>query len=451
MITILFFALLALFALIYFFIGKKVASSMNNEEDYFLSKKSLGIFSLSLTLLATQLGGGALLGASDAAYEQGWIVIFYPLGMCLGLVALALGFGSRLKNLGLKTVAEIFYKVYGSKPLQKSVSVLSILTLFFILVAQGIAARKFFLSIGFDGTYIFLGFWAIVMSYTVVGGLRGVVNTDIVKTIFIIATFILVFSMHKVEPSIGLTNINIYKFSKNVPWIAWLAMPLLFMVIEQDMGQRCFAAKNSKVVKKAGIIAAIFLMLASCFAIYFGVLAKRLGLVISPEKGVLMSSILATTGPYVATIFACSVLMVIISTADSLLCSIASNVALDFSFLDKKSPRSRLVISQIITLSVGILAMVTSYLFTNVLALLIFSYEISVNILFVPISMAIFSKNVSKNAAITSMAIGFVAFLSFKVWTPPIPKEILTLLLSYTGFFMVEKLSKRAAKKLEVE
>lgn len=438
MVSIIFFILLLAFAFLYIIMGKYVSSKTDTAEDYFLSKKGLGVFSLALTILATQLGGGALLGAADEAYLKGWVVIFYPLGMCLGLVALSLGFGSKLKKLGLKTIAEIFQKVYGSKKLRQIVSILSVITLFFILVAQGIAARKFFISIGFDSSYIFLGFWGVVILYTVIGGFKGVVNTDIVQTIFIIGTLSVVFFVSKnpIAPS----SVDIQSFSKNVPWIGWFLMPLLFMVIEQDMGQRCFAAKNSKIVSKAGVIAAIFLMISSSFAIYFGVLAKRMGLEISSSKGVLMTAISAVTSPVMATVFAVAVLMVIVSTADSLLCSISSNIAFDFTFLKNKSVKNRLLISQCITFIVGVFAMGCSYFFNNVLFVLIQSYEFSVSILFVPITMAIFSKKISKEAAITSMIFGGVCFIGFRLWQPPVFKEILTLLVSYLSFIIAQKI-----------
>ncbi|KPK32880.1 MAG: hypothetical protein AMS24_02815 [Chlamydiae bacterium SM23_39] len=443
MISALFFILLLAFIILYIIIGKAAAVKTETVEDYFLSKKGLGIFSLTLTLLATQLGGGALLGSADEAYLKGWVVIFYPLGMSLGLIVLSLGFGARLKNLGLKTIAELFQKVYGSYRLRQIVSILSIATLFFILVVQGIAARKFFASIGFDFNYVFLSFWFVVILYTTIGGFKGVVNTDIVQTIFIVGTLILVFFVSKSFLIIPQETVNVRSFYKNVPWIGWLLMPLLFMIIGQDMGQRCFSAKNSKIISKAGIIAAVILMISCSFAIYFGVLAKKLGLDISANKGVLMTTISAVTNPVITTIFACTILMVIISTADSLLCSIASNLSFDLIFLKNKTAKNQLIISQIITFTVGISAMLCSYFFNNILFVLIQSYEFFVSILFIPCTMAIFYKKLSIKPAVSSMIVGTICFIGFKLWIPPISKEILTLSFSYFSFFVIQKMVSR--------
>jgi SSS family solute:Na+ symporter len=450
MISTLFFTLLAFFAIVYIVIGKKVSSKIKTQEDYFFSKRTLGFFSLSLTLLATQLGGGALLGACDEAYLKGWSVLFYPLGMSLGLIVLSLGFGENLRKLKLNTIAEIFKKIYESKNLQKIVSSLSIITLFFILVAQAIAARKFFCAIGFDMNFVFLGFFAVVILYTVIGGLKGVVNSDIVQTIFMCSVFFLVFFIAQKSFPVSISPTD-FKFSEKIPWMGWFLMPLLFMVIEQDMGQRYFSAKNKKIVKTSGIIAAIFLMICSSFAVYFGVLARKLGLDISSKSGVLMSVVSYTTTPVVSTVFACAVLMAIISTADSLLCAISSNIAFDFSFFKNMNMKKKLITSKTITCFVGISAVLCSYFFNNVLFLLIQSYEFSVSILFTPIAMAILLKKVSKKAAIASMVIGAICFFGFKIWEPPLPKEVLTLFCSLIGFLIVNGICYKTEKEKELE
>src|SRR3990172_3905524 len=142
MIPLLFFSLLGGLGLVYIFVGKRAAKKMETSDSYFLGGRALGFFSLALTFYATQFGGGSLMGAAEEAYSRGWIVLLYPAGACLGFLILALGFGAKLRSLGLSTVAELFERVYGSQALRKAASLISITTMFFILVGQGVAARK---------------------------------------------------------------------------------------------------------------------------------------------------------------------------------------------------------------------------------------------------------------------------------------------------------------------
>ena len=452
MIPLLFFGLLGAFGVTYYFVGKRASKKMEDNEGYFLGGRSLGFFSLALTLLATQLGGGSLLGAAEAAYSKGWIVLFYPAGMCFGFLALALGFGAKLRKLGLSTVAELFEKSYRSPALRKVASLISIATMFFILVGQGVAARKFFGALGFDTPYIYLGFWGLIILYTVIGGLKAVVNTDVIKAIFIV----LVLGGVTIAAQFGLSHVTLsaQQFtnagSGSVPWVAWLLMPMLFMVFEQDMAQRCFAAKSGKSVTIAGIMAAGLLFFSSLFAIYFGITANQMGLVQFAGKGVLFEAIGLLTSPLVATFFAVAFVMVVLSTADSLLCSVASNLALDFPYSKKMKPKQKVYLSQVITFIVGVAAVCSSYLFEQVLPLLIQGYEFSVVTLFFPVTMALFLKRPRIAAAITSMSMGALGFFLFRIWEIPFPKEVVSLMMSFVGFLSVQiYLSRREPALIE--
>lgn len=280
--------------------------------------------------------------------------------------------------------------------------------------------------------------------YTVIGGLKAVVNTDIVQMIFVIVTFIAVFiavqiGLKGIDPAQNLLS-ETAQSSKSVPWFAWLLMPLLFMFIEQDMGQRCFAARTPKTVTVAGIISAIALMVFSLFAIYLGILAKNMGLNIPESKGVLMTAVSSFSNPVVSTIFAGAFLMVILSTADSVLCSIASNLAFDFSFFKKNN---KVFMAQTITFFVGFSAMLCSYLFKNIVPLFIQAYELSVSVLFISIVMAVLSKRPSIKAAICSMVLGTVSFIGFRIFTIDFPREVITIGLSCVGFWAVQLLENR--------
>ena len=450
MIPLLFFGLLGAFGLTYYFIGKSASKKMNDNEGYFLGGRSLGFFSLTLTLLATQLGGGTMQGASEEAFSKGWVVLFYPAGMCFGFLALALGFGAKLRKLGLSTVAELFEKVYRSPSFRKLASLISILTMFAVLVGQGVAARKFFGSLGFDSPLIYIGFWLLILVYTVIGGLKAVVNTDVVKAIFImivlaVVTFAAQFGLSQatlIAPQFVATS------SGSIPWVSWFLMPMLFMVFEQDMAQRCFAAKSGKAVTVAGILAALLLFGSSIFSVYFGMKAAQMGIDPNAGKSVLFEAIIQLTSPVVATFFSVAFVMIILSTADSLLCSVSSNLALDFPIgkglsdrfpLSKKTRgKQQVVLSQALTLVVGLAAMSCSFCFDRVLPLLLQGYEFSVVTLFFPVVMALFLKRPRIAAAITSMSMGALGFFLFRIWEIPFPKEVVSLAMSFVGFWSVQ-------------
>lgn len=429
----LFFSLLAFLGIASLWLGKKAASQSKNNEDYFLMGRQLGLFSLVMTLLATQIGAGALMGAAQESYTQGWSVIFYPLGMVLGLLVLGLGYGAKIRRLNLTTVAEVFEKIYQAPRLRQLASLLSIVSLFLILVGQAIAARTFFASLGFDNKLLFTGFWLILVLYTVMGGLKAVVNTDILQASFILIVLTLAVIASQIPPTLSSSVSLPIPPLKTAPWAKWLFMPLFFMLIEQDMGQRCFAAKNARTVSLASLSAGLILLLVSLAPIYFGTQAAQNGIVIPEGTSVLIGSVKALTNPTVCTFVICAVLMAIVSTADSLLCSVSSNIASDFPKI-----QGSVRISQAITVLVGASALSLSFLFDNVVTILMFAYELAVSLLFVPITFGVWMKKPKKISAIASIAAGLLGFLTLRNLSLPVPPELLTLMASAIVFIVSE-------------
>lgn len=415
------------------YIGRQSSKNISTQDDYFLAGKSVSFLPLMMTFVATQVGGGLILGSAEEAYKYGWAVLLYPLGACLGLMLLALGLGKRMASFQVSTVAQLFEVVYSSKTLKKFASCLSIISLFMIFVAQLIASKKFMVSVGVSSELLFISFWAMVIVYTAAGGMRAVVATDIIQASFFIGCFVVcclaVFFLNdlSVWPA-GQSEafeLNEEKF------LGWLLMPLLFMVIEQDMGQRCFSADAPKTVTKATATAAVITMLVCLIPVFLGVTGKNMGIEVVPGSSILMTMVTALTNPYVSALVGCAILTAIISTADSLINAISSNISQDFdlSFIDLR-------MSQKLTALISILGILASYFFTNVVDLLILSYELSVCCLFVPILMALFQPKGIRLSAVLAVTAGAVSYTLLKIFPAPLPKELICISLSFAGFYL---------------
>ena len=453
------FVMVGVLSCLYIWIGQRASNNLQTNEDYFLMGRKLTFFPLCFTLLATQLGGGTLLGAAEEAYTRGWIILLYPLGASLGLIVLGMGFGAKLRKLNISTIAEVFEKIYGSWLLRRMASILSIVSFYFILVGQGIAARNFFLSMEISEIYFIL-FWVVLVSYTVMGGFKAVVDTDVLQAVLILVVLLIAwcfidlsvlletFSVSSIfGSSAGVSEVsgvgevaeNVASF--DVPWVSWLLLPFLFMLIEQDMGQRCFAAKTPKVIGPAAISSGIILFAGSFIAVAFGVLAKELKLEPAEGSSVLINAVKILTNPQVTTLFMGAILMAISSTADSLLCAISTNLSFDFFSSKKISEKKRINLSRFLTLITGISALGVGYLFNNVVSVLMLSYELSICVLFVPVVGAVLLDKPSILGAYCSMICGAIGFILFRVAFVDflLPKEVLTLILSFLGFVLGSK------------
>jgi solute:Na+ symporter, SSS family len=427
--------ILLLFTLqcLYWYVARRSSKQMQGKEDYFLAGKNVAFFPLMMTFLATQVGGGVVLGSAEEAYQFGWSVLFYPLGVAVGLIVLGAGIGRKLANFTVSTVAHIFEIAYGSAKLRKIASILSILSLFMILVAQVIASSKFLVSLGMDNTWLFLLFWAIVIIYTAQGGLKAVISTDMVQAAVFSIVFLGVFAwIFFSGPSISTVATTQFT-TVSTKLTGWLLMPLLFMLIEQDMGQRCFAGASGKIVSKAALWAGIATMVVCTVPVFIGTMANLSGLQVPKGASVLMTAIAQMTNPWISALVGCAVLAAIISTATSLINAISSNLLSDFSFsFLKRVQPMRLVKGMTCAISIG--ALFFAFFFDNIVDILIQSYELSVSCLFVSIFIALFKKRGNAVSAWLSILAGATGFCLFRLYPIGMPREIVSILLSLTGY-----------------
>lgn len=438
-----FIAVLFALQLICVIVGNKASKKLDTQDDYFLAGRGIRFFPLMMTLVATQIGGGLVLGSAEEAYRYGWYVILYPLGACLGLMLLAAGIGKRMSQFKVSTVAQLFEVVYKSARLKKVASLLSIVSLFMILVAQVIASKKFMGSLGVDQMWIFIAFWGLVILYTVSGGLKAVVATDIIQAAFFIGVFFLCFAYSFFADPRGAMDVLSTGSGGNFEFdqaklTGWLLMPLFFMVIEQDMGQRCFAAKSGKTVSWASGVAALITISVCLIPVFYGILAKNMGIEVAPGSSVLMTVVQASTSPVITALIGCAILAAIISTADSLINAISSNVTQDFdiSFMKRETNvRS----SQWITCTISVAALLLSFAFNNVVDMLILSYELSVSCLFVPVFAALFIRQGNVYSATYAIVLGAIGFVWFRFMPLDfVPKELASLACSLVGYAIGE-------------
>lgn len=436
----------------YCFIGLRVSKKVNSKEDYFLAGKNVRLFPLMMTFLATQVGGGIILGAADEAYQFGWPVVFYPLGAALGLILLGVGMGRKLAEFQVSTVAQIFEVVYRSVMLRKMASVLSVISLFMILVAQIIASHKFLVSLGFNNIPLFILFWTMVIIYTTQGGLRAVISTDIVQASFFSIVFLLCFGfVLYFDPSVSALQTSQWRevLPISSKLCGWLLMPLFFMVIEQDMGQRCFAGNSPQVVSKASFLAGMGTLLICIIPVFFGCLAKAIDLEVPQGNSVLMLTIAKITNPWITALIGCAILAAIISTATSLINAISSNISSDFQ-LSLFQKIHAVGIARLITCIISIAAIFFAFYFDNIVDLLMQSYELSVSCLFIPLLIALFKKQGSFLSALMAILFGFTGFFLFRIHPIGFPREIASILLSLSGFSCGEMITYYHKRKIKL-
>jgi len=443
--TTLLLTLLSSLSVIYFIVGLITSRKVTTVDSYFLANRQVSVLPLTFTLVATQLGSGLLLGTAARAYSIGLWGILYTFGISLGFLILGFGFAAQLRSLNISTTSEIFETRYKSNKLKLFASLVSIISLWGILVAQIIASNQLFISCGISDPRWLLCFWALLIGYTMIGGLGSVIIIDTIQVIFILVIFSAVFYYALPKGSISsftipnLMRMQSYYFGKKYVLSSLLPVVFssaLFSLIEQDLAQKFFAAKSALTATVAAFLSSIIITLFACIPLYFGVFAKIKNVHVPAGVSPLLPLIEKVSSEFVYALIICALIAAIASTADSLLCAISSHIAQDFS---KFLPSSRkLLISKIITFITGACALLMSFhIHGDIISVLEQSYRFSISCIFVPTVIAYFTPNVRQGAALVSIICGSISFVGVQIFLPhSILQDIIPLALSLLGYIL---------------
>ena len=410
--------------IVYLLLGVWTSKKISTTEDFFLAGRDLGFAVLTLTLIATQIGSGMLLGSADMAYRTGYYGLFYSLGMSIGFLLLSFGFASKLRSFNVSTIAELFETKYNSPFLRKVVSLISAATMTGLIAGQVIGSRSLFVTLGVGNEWWLIGFWAFVIAYTMLGGLKAVVVTDIVQVIFLITvvTGIFVYAVSGegfsfFTPGAFVGRQSFFNSSEVtlMGQLSFLITPVLYSLFGQDLAQRFFSARSKAIAVSSAFAAGIIMLAFSFIPVYFGMKAQLMGMHFGVGSNVFIGVVGTLTNDLVLALIACGLVAAITSTADSLLCALSSHVAQDFG-VKFASQRSQLFFSQVVTAATGFFAMFVAYYSQDILQMLTKSYGILISGLFVSVFFCFFARTFKTSAAVLSIVAGLSSFILFEVF-----------------------------------
>lgn len=444
-----FLVILAAFAIISVIIGLQAARSVETTTDFYLAGKTLGVVPITLTLLATQIGGGFFTGIGQEAYYTGLFAGAYALGISVGFFMLGLGVAQRLKALNMNTTAQLFETHYNSITLKKIASVLSIISLWGLVVAQMVSLKTVLSGIGITNPWVGIIFWLAIIGYTSVGGFKAAVFVDIFKEAFIIIMFggIFIYGLllsPGLQANISTLFANLHLFKSTLHnWqhvLAIFLMPALYCLIEQDLAQCFFAAKNQRTATVSALLAALFLTLFAAAPLYLGMQARILNLPVAYGANPLVLMLDYLCNDVILALAITALIAAISSTAHALLCAVSGNIGQDFDFSFLAGTYSRLTIAKLITVVSGVSALMVSFIIhPDILGILTESYALSVCCLLVPSLSAYFGGSRSTKAAWASVICGLWGLIVFRYIPVGLPKELIALTLSTLGYFLLAR------------
>lgn len=446
--TIFIIYILGLFAFGIFFFRKNETG-----DDYYVGGRKMGSVHIGLSVVATDVGGGFSIGLGGLGFVIGlsgsWMLFTGLLGAWLAAVFLIPKIkGNRVFDKAY-TFPQIFEHYYSAKVALVAAIISAIgyagFTSSQMLAGAKLASGTF---VGLDLMTALYLMGAVAIIYTVLGGLKAVIYTDTVQWALLMTGLILVGipisyieigGMEAIRASVGPEMLTL----TNLSWqdlVYWAVTIIPIWFVGMTLYQRIYACHDEKTAKKAWYLAGVFewpimAFLGVTLGLFARVAAEQgmfayLGapdvMETDPETGLpmLLRTVLPVgfLGVMMAAYFSA-----ILSTADSCLMASSGNVVTDIigKITGSNPDDKRFVrISQIVTLIIGVLALMLAATMENVLDLMLDSYAFMVSGLFVPVIGALYWKKSTPAGAITAMIAGGVTTLTLRYLSIGLPYNL---------------------------
>lgn len=453
-------AIIAIYLAAIFGVGIYCNKFNNNVDDYLLAGRRLGVGLATGTLVATYFGGGYVIGVGGEAFSSGLSAYWSPIAGAVGILAVCLIL-KKMEGMRVYTVTEIMETRYNSPLLRLLTTILSLLALIGILAGQVTSAGSILASLGVGSTTTCAIIVAVFfIGFTAFGGLWAVTVTDFIQIIvaavgLIAGTVVVVVRFggwDAIVAKIAETNApsNYYHLLQGTEpsYVLWLILPMfIYTLIGQDVYQRLFAAKNTKTAYISAILACIILMVICFFPVVLGMAARALFPDLQVTSMAVPNVLRAMLPPAFAGFTLAAIIAAVVSTADSILTAATSHVVNDvyvryFYKGNSETPEGQkklLNLSKLMTVAVGMVAVVIALAIPSVLALLNSSYTLFTAGVFAPVAVGLMWKKATKAGAFAGLFSGlfFVALGWCGVSFFGIPTDIASSLLSVVVLIVV--------------
>jgi len=379
---------LALYLIGMVIIGYVYYKKTSDFADYVLGGRKLGSWTAALSAQASDMSGWLLIGLPGAAYvagiEAAWIAIGLGIGTYINWKVVALRLRSYTEVAGDSlTLSDYFENRFRDNTnILRLVSSIVIIVFFAVYTsAQFSAGAKLFETLmGIDYTVALILGGAVIILYTFLGGFMAVSFTDFIQGMLmffalIIVPFVMVAELggfgtafeglRQVDPNFlhltkttgGTGAISFIAIASNLAWgLGYFGQPHILA--------RFMAIGSTQQVKKARLIAMVWVTLSLTAAVFVGVFGRLYITDIADPEKIFMMSVDTLFFPILAGVLLAAILAASMSTADSQLLVTASSISEDIfkKYIKKDATDDDMIkIGRFAVIGIALVAMVIAF------------------------------------------------------------------------------------------
>jgi SSS family solute:Na+ symporter len=427
--------ILIVYGIILFIIGIYSFLKIKTPFDYFLAGKRTGVWQVSGSLLATILGGSAILGTIGLSQSQSWASAWYILAASLGLFGL-LPIVRKVYAQGKFTLPGLIGQYYG-EPARKVTSLIIPVAWLGIVAAQIIAGAQIlvsFFNLNYETGVFLTG--VIFIIYTYIGGQVSIMKTDLFQAFFIlfgvILTAIIIPSGHTSElPAFS----NAFPFNSHFSPFDLFILILTFsttFVVGPDIYSRVFCAKDQKTAFRSVLIVASVLIPFAFILSYVGIYAATFYTGMQ-NSSALVNLANALLPDWASGILVAALISAVLSTASTTL--LTASMILSELFRKDINNEQSFRQTKLFIIVIGVLSMIISLKITSIVSALLLALSFYSGAFIIPMAAALFNLPYHKRFSIAAMISGGTLALTGKLLITYQHAEIGQMLL-ISGFLL---------------
>jgi SSS family solute:Na+ symporter len=411
------------------------------QNGFFVANRQGTLPLITGSLVATAVGGSAVVGMAGLGFAQGLTGAWWLLVGSIGLLILGAFFARRVRGAALYTLPELVEKQYGRR-MSLAASILIVIAWVGVVAGQIVAAGTVLSILGIGPVTFWMTVFTIVLvAYAILGGQFSIIRTDVFQSVILFAgiftALVLVISQvggfHGLKVSL-LPSYFSFPVSSAFGWKSLISLLILVgatYVVGPDMYSRLFCAKGERTAQRSAILSA-FLFIPLAFAItLIGMSAKVLYPDISAE-GAFPQVLASVLSPGLSGLIIAALTAALMSSADT--CLLSQSVILTEDIVKRIYPeldeRKTVLITRLSLIGLGLVALGLALVLEGVISSLLFAYTIFTCGLVVPVIAGFYKDRlkVTPRGALVALTGGGLIGLLGKIPSLDIPlKEDLGL------------------------
>lgn len=428
-----------------------------SSERYTVCGKSMPFLVVGTALLAQAVDGNATLGNVSLVWSSNvWGGLLIPLGLAVSLVLVGKFLAQPLNEMDLMTLPEFFYRRYGKRT-ELLVSVITLVG-FTVLIAGNLSAVAWILSVvsGMSYTQALLVGTAVILAYTMAGGLYSAIWTDFFQihvalvgfvgaAVYLIATY----GTAPLNSAVAAGKLDLSALTKlsagALPnWAGFFSLAV-GNAMALDFMERVFSAKSGKTARNACYYAAVLTLVVGGCATLMGLYSVTLVPKVDDARMVLPTLANGLLPYWVGVMVFIGVLGASMSTANGAMLVMSVVAARNLFERYRETPVSdaqMLSISRLMAIPTAMIAGAVAWLKPEPGILLVIAFDIVFAGCVVPLFYGVHSRKATAEAAVAAIVVGTTARLVAHFATPAEWAGLDTMLppvLSWVAFVTVMK------------